>query len=55
MIPRPHLILELRPEPHRDPHSDYPRLRKILKALLRSHGFQLLGLAVVLPEREKTR
>src|SRR5262249_37488863 len=37
---RPHVRLELRPEPSSNPHSDYPRLRKVLKALLRSLGFR---------------
>ena len=46
---RPHLLLELRPLPRTDSHSDYPRLRKILKALLRSHGYRLMSLAVVPP------
>jgi hypothetical protein len=52
---RPHLVLELRAEPRRDPHSDYPRLRKALKAMLRGYGYRVVGWAWLLPEREKTR
>jgi hypothetical protein len=44
---RPHLLLELRPEPGSNPLSDYPRLRKILKGLLRAHGFRLVRLEPV--------
>ena len=50
---RPCVRLTLRPEPGSNPDSDYPRLRKILKRLLRSLGFRCVRLEWL--EEAKTR
>ncbi|MBI1917680.1 MAG: hypothetical protein HYS12_23540 [Planctomycetes bacterium] len=43
-VGRPHVVLELRPEPGSNPDLDYVRLRRVFKALLRHYGFRIVDL-----------